>query len=125
MLFRSKNNGNGIRAIAAAGTGGINVNVRDSVIAGNLIAGFESGASGASGFSAAMITGTMISGNATGVRANSSGGGFAAVRVGGSTITANTTGIASVSAGQVLSHGDNKVIDNTGGETFAGTIALK
>ena len=125
---RLKHNANGLRVIGSASTAGINVSMRDSVVAGSFTAGVEAGSSAGKSPVTVSITGTMISGNATGIKADSpasTGLGSAIVRVGSSTITAGGTGINRLNLAQVLSHGNNKLIGNTAGEAFSGLVALK
>ena len=126
---RLENNAIGILASGVGSSIGVNINMRDSLIAGNASAGVSAISGAGNAFVAIQMTSNQFSGNfgpallANGAAA--SGAGSAIMRVGGSQITANASAVSTVGQGSVLSFGDNKVVANGGGETFSGNIAMK
>lgn len=95
---------------ANSGSGGINMVVRNSIIANNRGPGIFTNATNSI---AVMVDGTTISNNfQTGI---SSGGGNSLVRINNSVISGNATGVAS-SAGGVLRSYKNNAINGNGSD---------
>jgi hypothetical protein len=110
-------NGAGIVLDGSGGTGGMNITMRDSIVAGG--AGLPTGITVASATSATamMIQNSTASYYTTGI---AQAGGSATVRVGGSIITGNGTGVS----GTVQSYGNNHVDANGTNGTLT-ALALK
>jgi hypothetical protein len=116
---RSINNAVGYRANATTTTGGINIDMIDSVAYGNTGAGIN--ATSTTGAAQIMMNHVTTSHNGTfGIRVD---GGSAAVRFGYSTITGNTTATSFVNGGTVASYNVNQINGNTN-DTTPGTIPV-
>ena len=111
----------GILVDGAASTGVIAMNIRDSVISGNSAQGlavFEA-VSGAT--STVVLERTTVSGNGgQGIVASRA---RATIRARQSAITGNVVGVQSLNGGQIISHGDNVLADNTTNGAFTSTVA--
>ena len=110
--------------VDGSGTSGIiTMNVGDSTISGNSAQGlavFEA-VSGAP--SAIVLERTTVSGNlGQGIVASRD---LASIRVRQSTITGNGVGVQSLNGGQVISHGDNLLANNSANGAFTATLPLQ
>jgi hypothetical protein len=116
------NGATGILINGATSTGAINVSVSDSEISGNTAIGigvFEAVSGGSPSKVQAART-TISSNGGQGIYASRS---LASVRVRQSVISGNTVGVQSQNGGQVISHGDNVLADNTTNGAFTATVA--
>jgi hypothetical protein len=107
--------------VDGSGTSGIiTMNVRDSTISGNSAQGlavFEA-VSGAP--SAIVLERTTVSGNVgQGIVASRD---LASIRVRQSAITGNGVGVQSLNGGQIISHGDNLLANNSANGAFTATL---
>ncbi|MDB5069210.1 MAG: hypothetical protein JWM87_321 [Candidatus Eremiobacteraeota bacterium] len=116
---RSINNTTGYRANATTTTGGINIDIIDSVAYGNTATGVN--ATSTTGAAQIMMNHVTSSHNGTfGIRAD---GGSAAVRFGYSTITGNGTATSTNNGGVTASYNVNLINGNTN-DTTPGTIPV-
>jgi hypothetical protein len=106
----ANNNITGITADGGSTTGAVTVRVRNSVSAGAAFTGFSvvTPASGG-GTTAIDIYTSSIFGNTTGI---SSVGPKSFAIISGSTLTANTTGLSATSSGQILTYQNNDFNSN-------------
>ena len=112
----------GILINGATSSGAINLSASDSEISGNSTVGigvFEAVSGGSP--SRVQIARTTISANGgQGILASRS---LASVRVRQSVISNNVVGVQSTNGGQIISHGDNVLADNTTNGAFTATVA--
>ncbi len=94
-----------------AGAGAV-VEVRDSALAGNGVAGIQG-----FGSAKASVVSSQVTENGTGVLA----GGAATMYVSDSTITRNTTGVNAGGA-TIVSAGDNRLANNATDGTFSSVV---
>jgi hypothetical protein len=99
---RIENNGSAIFV-----ENGVDVSVRNSVLAGN---GYGLFAFASSRHGVINLESSIVSGNGTGVNAD---GANATINMSNVTVVNNGTGLLSSSGGQIVSFGNNKITDNT------------
>jgi hypothetical protein len=117
-----ENNRIGILVDGAGSSGGIDMSVVDSTISGSTTVGlavFEA-VSGGSPSKVQIARTTLSSNGGQGIFASRS---LASVRVRQSVISGNAVGVQSANGGQIISHGDNVLADNTTNGAFTSTVA--
>jgi hypothetical protein len=97
----AENSGNGIGAFSTPGAAGISVSVKDSQITGNI------------GNGLAVLT------------AAPSGAGSVTIEVSGSLISGNVTGVSASGAGQIRTFGNNQLRLNGNNGAFTGSVGLQ
>lgn len=123
-LERVSVNGNafGVVADGSSSTGGINMTIADSMIAGNANDGIIATTSSGGAPIGVMVTNTKSVNNQFGVR---SFGPNVTVRVDGSKIVGNDNGLVFASGGALLTAGNNMVRANGIDGSFSGSVALQ
>ena len=118
--LQSKNNGNGISAIGASGTGPVFVTIKDSALFGNSGSGLASSSTATGATIDIGLTQTLVSANlGSGLDASTR----STFVVGSSVITANNIGVQLTSGGRAFTFGNNHVSDNAGGNgSFTATV---
>ncbi|MFL6237478.1 MAG: hypothetical protein ACJ76N_30435 [Thermoanaerobaculia bacterium] len=104
-----ENNTFGVRADGSASTGSVNVTVKDGSVSGNTNSGIISVSVSGGAVTQALVSGTTISNNGFGVRAD---GAIATLRFGNTDINGNGTGMSIANGGQLLSYATNHVDGN-------------
>ena len=116
---RLENNYHGVEAVS-----NVRVSVKDTIASGNAAHGFLANA-----FSQPVeinLEGCVASGNGGfGIFSTIGIGDTAIVRVSNCSVTGNTTGVSADSGGSILSRGNNTVEGNTANGTFTGTYTAK
>lgn len=123
-LERVKVSGNtfGIAADGSGSNGGINMTVRDSVLASNANDGLVATTTPGGAPIGVLVSGTASTNNGYGIR---SIGATATVRVKNSDIAGNGTGVSGLSGGALLTFGNNRVRANGANGAFTGSEALQ
>jgi len=114
------NGSNGANAVATTA----NVSIRNSVFVNNDSAVAAVSASQTQPILIVVDTCT-IAHNTFGLYAQGDTGGSATIRVTNSTVYHNDTGMFLFGSGAIESYGNNRVLANTNGSTFSGTVALQ
>ncbi len=114
--------GYGIVVDGSNSTGGINMTIADSVVAGNIYDGIAAITTSGHAPIGVMIKNTKSTNNGYGIRST---GPNVTVRVDGSTIIGNGTGLAASSGGSLLSLQTNVVHANGNDGAFTGSLALQ
>lgn len=115
------NNTRGIRGDASGTSGSVTMTVSNSTVTNNTLSGLSI-VSGASSAATLVMQGTTSSLNTSGVNAN---GALAVARISGSMVTGNTSGLLPASSGQIISYGNNIFDGNGGSGTPTSTVALR
>jgi hypothetical protein len=123
-LERVTINGNtfGIAADGTGSTGGINMTIADSMVAGNRQDGIIATTPGGGAPIGVLVTNTKSVNNAFGIR---SLGPNVTVRVKNSDVTGNGTGLSFSGGGALLSTGNNLVEANGTNGAFSGSVGLQ
>jgi hypothetical protein len=116
------NNIFGIAADGTDSTGGINMTISDSEVAGNSQDGIIAVTPGDGAPIGVMVKNTRSVNNAIGIRSIGAG---VTVRVSNSTVIGNSTGLSFGSAGALLSFGNNDVQANGANGAFSGSVGLQ
>jgi hypothetical protein len=112
----------GIAADGSDSTGGINMTVKDSVLASNINDGLVATTSSGGAPIGVLVSNTASTNNGFGIR---SIGPNVTVRVDGSKIAGNGTGVSALNGGALLSAGNNIVEANGSNGSFSGPLAFK
>jgi hypothetical protein len=112
----------GIAADGSSSTGGINMTVKDSVLASNVSDGLVATTSSGGAPIGVLVSNTASTNNGFGIR---SIGPNVTVRVDGSKIAGNGTGVSALNGGALLSAGNNIVEANGSNGSFSGPLAFK
>jgi hypothetical protein len=123
-LERTKVSGSqfGVAVDGSNSTGGINVTIKDSVLASNVNDGVVATTSAGHAPIGVLVSNSASTNNGYGIRAIGSN---VTVRVADSDIAGNGTGLATASGGALLSSGGNAVRANGVNGGFTGTEALQ
>jgi hypothetical protein len=107
----ANNNINGVSADGGSGTGLIEMTVNASVASGGSQTGFSATSPATGGATPVInIFGSTAFGNGTGINA---AGPKSNVLISGSTIFDNLTGLGATNGGNILSYGNNDVLQNS------------
>jgi hypothetical protein len=112
----------GIAADGTGSTGGINMTIKESDIAGNTQDGIIAVTPSGGAPIGVMVKNTKSVNNSIGIR---SIGPNVTVRVDGSTVTGNGTGLSFSGGGALLTYGNNAVNANGADGAFSGPVALQ
>jgi hypothetical protein len=112
----------GIAADGTRSTGGINMTIADSMIAGNSQDGIVAATPSGGAPIGVMVTNTKSANNAIGIR---SIGENVTVRAKNSDVMGNSTGLSFYSGGRLLTFGNNAVRANGTDGVFSGPVALQ
>jgi hypothetical protein len=112
----------GIAADGSRSTGGINMTIADSMIAGNSQDGIVATTSGGGAPIGVMVSNTKSVNNAFGIRSN---GPNVTVRVKNSDVMGNSTGLSFSGGGVLATYGNNAVNANNVNGTFSGSLPLQ
>ena len=118
---------NGINGLTGAGTNstiGININIDDSVISGNVNDGIQANTTAAgNALTTIAVRNSTVSGNhVNGIRST---GQKSVVVVNGAMINANFNGLLAAKNGQLLTYGNNQLLLNGTTGAFTGSVALQ
>ena len=113
----------GVAVDGSQSTGGVNMTIRDSVLASNKLDGLVATTSSGGAPIGVVLANSTLSNNGFGIRAIGSN---VVVRVEGSKIAGNTgSGVSALSGGSLLSFGNNAVRANGTDGVFSGPVALQ
>jgi hypothetical protein len=112
----------GIAVDGSSSTGGINMTIADSVLAGNVNDGVVATTPSGGAPIGVYVKNTKSANNGFGIR---SLGPNVTVRVDGSSVIGNVTGLSFSGGGALQSYGNNNVDANATNGAFSGSIAMK